>query len=69
MTTKGICTICKDETEVTHLELYTIGSEGTWVCLSCRIALGEVAKRMMHACTMSFKAGYKQGKNDESQTC
>ena len=62
----GTCTICKDEGEVTHLELYTIGSEGTYVCLACRIALAEVAKRMMHACTVAFKAGYKQRKKHES---
>lgn len=59
---KGTCTICQNKTEVTHLELYTIGSEGTYVCQSCQIALGEVAKRMMHACTVAFKTGWKKGR-------
>ena len=55
------CTICKSEGEVKHLELYTIGSEGTLVCQSCEIALSEFAKRMMHACNISFKNGFIQG--------
>jgi hypothetical protein len=59
----GTCTICKaEDTEITHLALYIIGSEGTWACLACRIALSEFAKRMMHACQASFTLGYKSGK-------
>ena len=60
----GTCTICKSEGEVIHLELYTIGSEGTLVCLSCQIALGDAAKRMMSACANSFKLGYVAGKRN-----
>lgn len=41
------CGICRsNEDDVEHLNLYVEGSEGVWVCLSCRIALTEIARRM-----------------------
>jgi len=61
------CTICSNEGETTYLELYVIGSEGINVCLSCRIALVEFAKRMMHACGDSFKKGYYQGRTNDQR--
>lgn len=41
---KGECTLCGDEHEVFYLDLYVIGSEGIWICLSCRIILTNVAR-------------------------
>ena len=31
----GRCTLCFQETDVRWKNLYTIGSEGTWMCLPC----------------------------------
>ena len=41
------CTICQIEAKkLTPLSIYIIGSEGTDVCDTCRMALTEVARRM-----------------------
>ena len=45
------CTICGTEAETTHLELYVIGSEGTELCISCRIMLSKIVQGIMSACT------------------
>ena len=59
---KGDCIICKvPDVEVFYLQLYTIGSEGTEVCLPCRIALTNVAKGMMEIGQRAYMLGYKQG--------
>ena len=59
----GDCTICKErDCEVTYLELYTIGSEGTHACQACRIALTVMAQRMMQSCQQAFMSGYKEGR-------
>lgn len=40
-----MCSLCDQKTdEITHLDLYVSGSEGCWVCLSCRMILTEVAR-------------------------
>jgi hypothetical protein len=42
------CLICGSDKEVTHLStIYTIGSEGTDLCIDCRIAVSDYIRRMM----------------------
>jgi len=31
----GKCYACQEETKVRWKNLYTIGSEGTWLCMEC----------------------------------
>lgn len=57
------CSLCWNEcAEIKHLALFVIGSEGVDACLSCRIALTEVARSMMSAATRGRKQGYKAAK-------
>ena len=43
---QGECYICGVDQAVFFVALYTIGSEGTWVCLSCRNLLTEFARKL-----------------------
>ena len=58
------CTIGED---VTHLPLYVNGSEGIYVCLSCRLALTHLAEGMMRACTRSNIAFRKRQRAAEEK--
>jgi hypothetical protein len=35
----GKCYACRQETKVRWKNLYTIGSEGTWLCLPCELKI------------------------------
>jgi len=42
------CLICGNDKEVENLScIYTIGSEGTDLCLDCRIAVSDYIRKMM----------------------
>ena len=57
---EGICKICGEESkEIVWLQLYTIGSEGTDVCLNCRMALTRVANDMRSLANRSRLRGMK----------
>ena len=46
---KEKCTLCGLETnDLTHLQLYVIGSEGINACISCRMILTNVAEGIKH---------------------
>ena len=58
------CTLCGKVVpydEVTHLNLYVIGSEGIKVCLSCRMVLTKVAEGIMRLSGETRMAGYQEG--------
>ena len=41
------CTICESTNEVKQCDhIYTIGSEGTKLCLECRILVAELLRRI-----------------------
>ncbi len=45
------CNVCNSEKEVLQFDrLYTSGSEGTKLCLDCRIAVCEMIRRMKDVC-------------------
>lgn len=46
------CTVCKSEQETIHFDhLYTIGSEGTILCLDCRIHISKFLQSLMAVTT------------------
>jgi hypothetical protein len=58
---KKECTLCGDDVpagDVLHLPLYVIGSEGIEACLTCRMALTEVARAIRHTAGKARKNGY-----------
>jgi len=57
------CDLCFQECkEPTHLSLYLSGSEGTMVCLNCRMALTEFARQLRLVASVARKQGYLTGK-------
>ena len=57
------CDLCFQECkEPTHLSLYLNGSEGTMVCLNCRMALTEFARQLRLVASVARKQGYLTGK-------
>ncbi len=45
----GCCAICfSDSIEVRNINLYTVGSEGTWACHTCEMKLVEFTRNLMH---------------------
>ena len=40
------CYICGQEQDCYYVELFTIGSEGTWLCQTCRLLLTEFARKL-----------------------
>jgi len=57
------CTICQESYEKTKpLDLYTIGSEGTNVCLDCELLIVEYIRGLRVIAAKSRKLGYKNAK-------
>ena len=53
------CDLCFQECkELTHLSLYLNGSEGTMVCLNCRMALTEFARQLRLVASIARKQGF-----------
>ena len=43
------CMVCRSEKEVKHLgNIYTIGSEGTDLCIDCRIATSNFIRQLQN---------------------
>lgn len=59
----GDCTLCgQEDEELTHLDLYVIGSEGIKVCLSCRMILTTVAREIQASTNRAYLRGLRKGK-------
>ena len=57
------CDLClQPGDEITHLDLYVIGSEGINVCLSCRLILSNVASGIRSTSAKVKLNYYKQNK-------
>jgi hypothetical protein len=44
----GRCGACHEDTEVRWKNLYTIGSEGTWLCMPCEMVVVQLINSMSH---------------------
>ena len=47
----GRCYACGQDTEVRWKNLYTIGSEGTWLCMACEIKVVKLLRTMAQNAT------------------
>jgi hypothetical protein len=45
---KGICMICRDITEIRHISLYVVGSEGLDVCHSCEMNIVHFVRDLIY---------------------
>ena len=63
-----MCTLCRIETEdseLTQLDLYVVGSEGINVCEDCRMALTSFARSIKSATAKAYKQGFKTARKSK----
>ena len=71
------CTLCRtdmEKDEGTHLSLYVSGSEGVFICLSCRQTLTDCARGIRSASSRAHKKGWESfrrtyGKKEKNNVC
>jgi hypothetical protein len=56
----GRCGACHKETDVRWKNLYTIGSEGTWLCLPCELIVVNLIRDMSRTAFLKQKEEYKR---------
>ena len=66
--TPGVCYACKKKTQVRWKNLYTIGSEGTWLCMPCEMILVNLLRSMAREATITRVKGIKQSKKEVLNT-
>ena len=59
---EGICMICHETTNVRHINLYVIGSEGLRCCKTCEDRLLEFVRKMMREAGRARKAKFLKRK-------
>ncbi len=66
---KGECRLCgDDEGEVSFLDLPVNGSEGIWLCLSCRIVLTNMARSIQAAAGRARRAVWLKHKREKEKS-
>ena len=63
--TPGICYACKRETQVRWKNLYTIGSEGTMLCMPCEMILVNLLRELARKATFARVKVIKQTKKGD----
>ena len=58
--TKGCCTACGKDKDVRWKNLYTIGSEGTWMCHPCEMTVTRFVRDLMREAAIERKEAAKQ---------
>jgi hypothetical protein len=59
-----VCYICQGKEEVINFPFYTHGSEGTNLCLTCRVVLTGLIRNMAGMAYRGKLLGYKLGKKE-----
>lgn len=54
----GICYACREKKPVRWKNLYTIGSEGTDLCMSCEMVVVNLLRDMAREATLAQKQKY-----------
>lgn len=62
------CSICRqnkdDDNTIKHLDLYTVGSEGTNVCFTCEMLIVEFIRGLKSVAGSSFLRGFKTARHN-----
>jgi len=53
-----LCDICKQANETVYLPIYTSGSEGTYLCIECRILLANYINSLKRIRNKGFKDAF-----------
>jgi hypothetical protein len=62
----GRCGACHEETEVRYKNLYTIGSEGTWLCMPCEMVVVNLIQSMSQCAMRKNKQRILAAKRKQS---
>ncbi len=54
----GCCYACGEDKPVRWKNIYTTGSEGTWLCMSCELKVVRFLERLSREAMMNKKAAY-----------
>ena len=60
----GKCYACQEETKVRWKNLYTIGSEGTWLCMECEIFIVQMLRMLASKATKRHIKEIKNAKKN-----
>lgn len=63
----GRCYACQEETQVRWKNLYTIGSEGTWLCMPCEMIVVQLLGSLSQCATKKKVAKIKKRKEKENE--
>jgi hypothetical protein len=61
----GRCYMCDKDTMVRHKNLYTIGSEGTWLCINCEMKVVNFIRNLALKASMEKKAAIIEARRKE----
>ncbi len=56
---EGCCTVCNEEKQVRWKNLFTIGSEGTWMCHPCEMKVVRFVRDLMREAALARKEAAK----------
>ena len=54
----GRCYACNKDTDVRWKNLYTVGSEGTWLCMPCEMIVVNLLRKLARDATLARKREY-----------
>ena len=63
----GRCYACGEDTEVRWKNLYTIGSEGTWLCMPCELKVVKFLRTLAQNATQAKLRMMKEKKRVQTR--
>lgn len=63
----GRCYACGKDTQVRWKNLYTIGSEGTWLCMKCELIVVNLLRKMAADATRARVKHFKEKKRIQTR--
>jgi hypothetical protein len=51
----GRCYACRKDTQVRWKNLFTIGSEGTWLCMPCEMIVVNLLRKLARKAMLAYK--------------
>lgn len=64
---QGRCYVCDKDAPVRHKNLYTVGSEGTWMCINCEMRVVNFIRDLAMAAVKEKKAAIVEARRKETE--
>ena len=65
----GRCYACHKDTQVRWKNLYTIGSEGTWLCMPCEMIVVNLLCKLAREATLARKKEFVKRRTECETAC